>query len=126
MKIKPGEIVIGEPEYIGSIPIRQDLEILERPKDYKSPAEQEFEQHKSIALRVPMSYMDPRDNTLDDTWRLMEDAIVLIARQQGGFSFCPLEKDRKGWFLRLKEDISIKSRVEFCNDRKRWVIRELV
>lgn len=122
--LKPGEVlVLSEPEFVGKLPPQRMLPT--PPREGPSLAEEELAEHGSIALRVPMDADDPRKNTIDSSTRLERDALVLVRGLKGGFFMAPLEKDGKGWFVRVREDWY---RLDVTIDSKRnlWVVTTTV
>jgi hypothetical protein len=120
-------ILIEEPKYVGSMPIRSELAILPAPIG-PSLGELEFAEHGSIALRVLVGVDSPiEDNTIDDSWTLARHGIVLVRGKKGGFFMTPLEHDSRGWVVYVGEPGGTvqELRVEFDTTRERWVVRTL-
>jgi len=125
--VPPGWVVyISEPEYIGTLPIQQHIHVGTideiQPRIGTSLGEREFQEHGSIALRIPTSTFNEADNTIDGTWTLAVKGTVLVRAKRGGFYWTSLEKRRDTWFVRCGRS---KLDVTFCDVRKLWVVRKL-
>jgi hypothetical protein len=139
--MKPGEVqILSEPQLVGRMPVRTELAILPDQPRGPSDGEKEFAEHGSIALRVFMSADDPRDNLVDFSWTLKVGGSVLVRGKGWGWFMTDLEKDQKGWFVRVnvgplgstsihaKEPEPVWRRLDVTKDHKRglWVVRELI
>lgn len=119
--------VVGKPEFVGSFPVRTELSV--QPRTESTPAETEFEEHGSIALRVFTPITSTEDNTLGRDVEMVVGGSVLVRAKAGGFWTVPLNRDRSGWYVHLNTlgaGGGRKVRVVFCPNRERYVTRELV
>jgi hypothetical protein len=118
----PGQIQVGPAEWVGSMPVRTDLEV--QPLQGSTIAEVEFETHGSLALRVFASNHSKVDNLLHASDKLWVGAWVLVRGRTGWFH-TELEAYDKGWAVHVGAK---NRRLEVTVDEKRnlWVVKELV
>lgn len=109
--IRPGEVRMWAPRYIGAWPVRSELKILPEVPG-PSLGQKEWARHGNCA--VCALAMGP----LDHSWTLAEGGTVLIRAQGGGWYLLDLKKDEQGWFVTC-----IETRVPIVWDdtRQVWV-----
>lgn len=121
-KLSNGVYICGEPEFIGKLPIQNDLtEIPEKTEP--SIAEKEWKEYHNNAIYVF------NGGIVDSSWKLEEGGIVMIRVQAGGWYIVPLEyrfgkggrrdgKERDNWFVTCN---GTKVPIRFDPKRKCWV-----
>jgi hypothetical protein len=116
----PGAIYqVSEPEYIGSFPVRQELEILPLDPNIPTPGQKEWSEHQSLMITlfgVGGEITDPN--------AMKRGYMVLVRSIKGGW-YGPSALEKKvfgGLFVRLQvENRLVKVPVLYCSKRGCWI-----
>lgn len=116
----PGHIVVSDPEYVGCIPIRQEIELLPTDQPY---VDHEFNEHGSSLVRFFVGMGSGIDNTLGEDYKPQARDQLLVRSKQGGwYTASVVVKDKLPYVLCDSTAIPL----VFDAKRERWVVRELV
>lgn len=122
--LRPGEIVVAaDPVFVGRY-VRSELSLVPDNLSVPSLAEEELACFGNVAI-LAFSGTQHQDNTIDSTWTLTVGGTVLV-RGHRGFYVTDLERDKFGWFVRVKTKEGEKTvRVVLDTERDRWVVNEI-
>jgi len=110
----PGVVTIGEPEFVGRVPVRQELTVRAEPP---GPSYGELE-WKDYGNCVVYAF---NGGPLDKRWRLVVGGWVLIRAKAGGWFMTDLERDKKGWFARVGDKLETRVPIVWSGTRGAWV-----
>src|SRR5271170_373573 len=87
----------GSPQYVGIIPVRQDIPVLPRPPE-DNLGTKEWAEHGNCAVYTL------NHGILDGSWNLVVGGTVLIRSQKGGWYMTGLKKNSKGWYVHCADE----------------------
>jgi hypothetical protein len=112
--------LLEEPEYIGKIPVRQDIEILPNPA--LPVGEQEWEEHGSLLITI-----FGVGGEITDQNAIRSGMYIMVRSARGGWYLdCKVKCNKKiGLYAIVGED-SVRVPIKWCSKRGFWVATKKV